>query len=160
MSIVVKGIEITGLNEALIRDNVIDPDTELVERALQDIIGRYRGASLSRAEAAYQAAYRDNPGAQIPNFLDKDAVLEWYFATEAYKDATIRQAEQNLARVTREKALLETDRERLVTKVAGFNDKDTETYKASVTAQLADVGARIAELNLSISQASAIINGE
>lgn len=134
MTIVVPEVTITGLQEKLIRDNVANPDSDLGSRALTQLVAPYKQQTLQRAQQAYRAAHAADPSQTLPNFLDDTAVIEWYLATDGYKNATQREAEAAAIRAQAELQSLTAERSRHERKLAGATAEMRPAIQATIDA--------------------------
>lgn len=145
--ITINEFQITGTQEDLIRDNVVNPDTELVVRALQLLMQPYQAATLSRAKSKYQAAYQANPeDVTLPNFLNDNAVTNWYLSQEDYQDATQKVEASRVANLTSRITQLTTQLDHLNNQKIGAGQDVLTTLNASI----AGIEAEIENLTSSI----------
>lgn len=147
MSLTVTEITITGTQEALIRDNVAHPESNLGERALKQLVDPYKMLTLERAKREYHAVHKDNPDAALPNYLNDDAVIAWYFARPDYKTATIRQNELRLAQINNELASLTSEKSRHQARLSQLSGESNEGLINSITATIDAIDNQIVALN-------------
>lgn len=146
MTISVPAVDITGLQEQVIRDNVDNPDSNLLARALAQLVAPYQSASMSRAEQAYREAFAADPTQTLPNMLDKEAVLAWYFARNEYRDATQRAAAARVGEIGNEIQSLTAERNRHQGRLDRIADPAATDLKASIQATISSINAQISAL--------------
>lgn len=140
--IMVPATPVTGLMAKIVRDNVANPDTELGARALAKIMEPFKQDTLRRAEAAYNKAHAEGHKAELPNWLDKDDIIQWYLAQPDYKDATVRENEQKAIQVNAEIASLVSQRTAHENKLATAAESEVAGIQNIIDA----LDARIAAL--------------
>lgn len=139
----IEAIVIEGLNEAIIRDNVANPDESLVERAIEQLIQPFQASSYSRAQVAYEKAANaiieaekngeTHPQAgTLPMYTDRNAMIMWYTGLGDYKDATQIENVQKAERLKTELQRLESEIESHTRQRDRLNP-DLETYSDSYT---------------------------
>lgn len=106
-------VTIEGVQESLIRDNVIDADGSLLDRAFAQLIGPFKTATYNKAKELWmEVAHSES----VPELKDEDAMIAWYLSRPGYKDADMVEAE----RVAAEAAAAEEVRQ---AKIAELNDR-------------------------------------
>lgn len=146
MTITVPSVQITGTQEAIIRDNVENPDTNLGERALTQLVAPFRSATLQRAQAAYRETFNADAEAVLPNMLNDAAVIEWYLAREGYKDATERAQQARVGQIGNEIASLTSERGRHEQRRAALPQDAAQDLVDSINATIEALTAQITAL--------------
>lgn len=137
MSLEVQTMTITGLAEQIIRDNVVNPDTNLGSRALTELQKPFRGQTLSRAQAAFREATAAGETG-LPNFTIDDDVIAWYLNREGYKSATVRANEIRLVQIANEIQSRTGERNR---KQANLDAQSASATPAMIAALQAEIDA-------------------
>ena len=143
MTISVPAVDITGIQEQVIRDNVDNPDSNLLARALAQLVAPYQSQSMNRAEQAYREAFAADPAQTLPNMLDKEAVLAWYFARDEYRDATQRAADSRKAQIPNEISSLQAELNRHRRRLEALADDASAEITASIEKTISGIEDQI-----------------
>lgn len=103
--VVIEGITIEGREAQLVRDNVENPGSNLVQRALLKLTADYRQQTLQRARVEYDKVVNSGSTediAGLPNYRIDDDVIDWYLGRDDYTDATVRYNSQRLVDIGNE----------------------------------------------------------
>ena len=131
-------VKIEGVQEALIRDNVIDADGSLLERALEQLVSPYKAQTYAKA----QAKYAEVAGSEdAPVYTDQDAMVEWYLGRSDYKNADQVEADRVAAE---QQAKVDKLNEQIAALEANLAYELTEPESPERDARVADYESQIA----------------
>jgi len=145
MAITVSQIVISGAQEALIRDNVANPDTDLGSRALALLTAPYRAATLSRAQAHLKEATEAGESG-LPNFYNSDQVIDWHLTHADYKDETTRSNEARIVTIGHQLASLTAEKSRHTARLAQLTGDSNAAQRAAVVQTIEGIDAEISAL--------------
>jgi len=145
MTITVPQIVITGPQEAIIRDNVANADTDLGERALALLTAPYKAATLNRAQAHLKAATEAGE-ANLPNYYNSDEVIAWHLAHADYKDETTRSNEARIVTIGHQLASLTAEKSRHTARLAQLTGDSNAAQRAAVVQTIEGIDAEISAL--------------
>ena len=147
---------ITGLDEQLIRDNLDNPDAQLLAKALECLMAPYRSATLDRARRAYTEASAADPTATLPNWTDEEGMINWYVGGRAYRNATARAAVARLAHIGNELGSLQSDKTRYSARLKQLAGSSNIEFIATVRATIDSLDGQIAALTAEQSELEAL----